>query len=509
MPILGRRGRSRSRRADEKLYARATPEKAEITETYWVTQKIAKGNQRDLGQAEGRIEIVVPHDGRDFFTRQAFEDVKRAIRLREGPGSLAATIGHLLIADYQRTDLGRSMQRHGEYGAIPLEILVPTQSGAAEELIADRRASVLRYDYTLHEPSFQATLHVQLLDPDILGVERDSLLDAYKVPPDELLRVFTQTNRVTGECVLIIQVSLQLPVKKDQRVMPRVRRVSIGWPTVTSFAATRLCVLYPRPRGGYRQRDIPHRYNPVGQCLEWEDVCVLKPGSRPDDADVASVTYQSRQLLLVVGHPGEIFDGGKLTVHADIEIPGYLLSGVEAWLYGATGEMTPSVKGNPLPRLKTSIHSTATVQIDDALEMRSFVLYHQTVFDRIVPDEERIDDIVRVLGAQGYIVDERQPASDHLAEAGTLRWELGAHRSCPPDTLRLRIIAVGQKRPLEEREVDERHPDGNVIVVRSRETGWIRLTVRGTLARQHLELTKRMNEFQAALRKLYQQQQAG
>src|ERR1700722_18376806 len=69
---------SRRGTTDDRLYARATPEKVEITETYSVTQEISNSPNRDRGEPTGRIEMVIPYDGADYFTRQAAGDVERA-----------------------------------------------------------------------------------------------------------------------------------------------------------------------------------------------------------------------------------------------------------------------------------------------------------------------------------------------------------------------------------------------------------------------------------------------
>ena len=72
--------------ADDRLYARATPEKVEIAETYSVTQEISKSPWSEPGTPTGRIEMVIPYDGGDYFTRQAGRDVDRAVAARGQAG---------------------------------------------------------------------------------------------------------------------------------------------------------------------------------------------------------------------------------------------------------------------------------------------------------------------------------------------------------------------------------------------------------------------------------------
>src|ERR1700733_3799897 len=62
---------SRRGNADERLYARATPEKIALTETYSITQEIAQNSRSEPGLPTGRIEMVIPYDGGNYFTRHA------------------------------------------------------------------------------------------------------------------------------------------------------------------------------------------------------------------------------------------------------------------------------------------------------------------------------------------------------------------------------------------------------------------------------------------------------
>ena len=119
------------------LYARAAPEKVEITEEYWVTQEISTNPSWDQGESKGRLEIVVPYDGRDYFTRQAADDVKKGIQAGNGEGT--AVVGQLLLSDYARTgDLRSVMKLHRNSGVIPIKVPVPASADGLEQLTADR-----------------------------------------------------------------------------------------------------------------------------------------------------------------------------------------------------------------------------------------------------------------------------------------------------------------------------------------------------------------------------------
>jgi hypothetical protein len=496
---------SRRGNADDRFYARATPEKVEITETYSAIQEISSNPDRELGMPAGRIEMVVPYDGGDYFTRQAVEDVERAVAARGRAEPRTAIIGHLLIADHRQTDLHLSMRQYGEVGVIPLEVPVTSKNGATGRLTTDRRASVMSYDYTPQPPELlPISLDVQLLDPDIIDLEVDRLLDEADVDPAELLKRLTGEARFKSELLLIIQVRLTLPVKPGQQLKPTVKKISIGWPTVTSIATTQLVIVTPanpESRKGNRKPNVkprPIRYNPVERRLEWENVHFL-PSKRSDEQDVVSRTFDSAQMHLIIGHPGELFAADQLTVHAEVEVPGYLLSGVEARLYGATGNRVPANPDRPLPELATHVNATATLQLDDAFAERQFAPYHQVVFDGVVPDPKRIDDIVIELKMAQFDVD--PPWEDPLnpAKSDNPKWVLRAHR--PTDSLSLTIAVEGERRFL--REVVE---EGGTAQDSTKDSGSIKLSMRGVLSHDHQELTQQMNELQAALWKRYLQQ---
>ena len=496
---------SRRGNADDRLYARATPEKVEIAETYSVTQEISSNPDRDLGTPAGRIEMVVPYDGGDYFTRQAVRDVERAVAARGRVERRTAIMGHLLIADHRRTDLHLSMRQYGEVGVMPLEVPVTSKDGATGRLTRDRRASVMSYDYVPQLPElFPIDLEVQLFDPDIIDLELDRLLDAADVDPADLIKRLTREARFKSELLLMIQVHLTLPVKQGQLLKPIVKRISIGWPTVTSIATTQLVVLAPpnpELRKGTRRPNFkprPIRYNPVERRLEWENVHFL-PSKRSDDQEVVNCTFDSAQMHLIIGHPGELFAADQLTVRAEVEVPGYLLSGVEARLYGATGDRVPAVPGRALPELTTHVNATAILQLDDAFAERQFAPYHQVVFDDVVPDDKRIDDIVMVLKMAQFDVDVPE-VLESPAESSTPKWVLRASRQ---DSLNLTIAVEGKRYSVQEHEVEQ----NRVAHEKTKDSGWIKLSVRGVLPRDHRELTRQMNDLQAALRQRYRQQQ--
>src|SRR2546422_690937 len=107
---------------DGTLFARARPESIWLKERYWYEREFSSNPMPGKKEPPtGRIEVRVPYDGRDFFTREAWEDVKP--RLAESPDSSEAScrIGHLLLHGYHHTNLASLLDLSEHHGAVALD----------------------------------------------------------------------------------------------------------------------------------------------------------------------------------------------------------------------------------------------------------------------------------------------------------------------------------------------------------------------------------------------------
>jgi hypothetical protein len=496
---------SRRGRGDDKLYARAMPQKVEITESYSVAQDISQNPSMELdGEGTGAIEMKIPYDGRDYFTRQAADDVNRRIAMRSGIGERKAIVGHLLLTDHAKTDLRNTMRRHNQVGVIPLAVPVTSADGSLK-LTADRLACVIGYDYQPDAPLiYPIELDIKLYDPDNLTLnfyELETLTKLGKTKPSEVIEKLRQEASFSSELLLSIEVTISLPVKKDySRLTPIVKRMSVDWPTITSLRTTRLYVpdrLSDSEDQEFRQ--VPVRYNPVKSRLEWEEISFLQPSERGDDGDAGVRIYHSEAMVLNIGHPGELFKEEKLEVNAEVEIPGYLLSGLEALLFDATGD-----RQGRQPTLVTRFHIRTDLYPADVFARRTFSPYQQFVFDDIIPDEMRITDIITVLRNSRFDVYDRWPGTGNENDSNIPKWLLMARRSQGPDELEL-LVAVEGKRDVMDRE--QIMADSMVKLSGNKESGQLRISVLGMLPRDHRELTREMNALQQALRDRFRFQQ--
>jgi hypothetical protein len=495
------------------IFARATPEKAKVTETYEVDQVISVNPRRTRGkQHTGRIEITVPYDGLRYFTRQAARDVERARGGSRPAADPDAIVGHLLLAEHDLVEsLPAGVRMRAEYGVIPIAVPLP---GTAD-LTAGRNSSVITHEYQPRYPGIiPAGLEIDVMDPD--AVDYMSLAEALADTPEDTglyAKVVDRIRQKVGfQNVLLIRmtVSLSLPFNPERPNIPPfkpvVRRVTIDWPTITSLRTTELEAYGAVERNGQQIEDndwrpFPVRYNPVDRRLEWE---VLGMGAAEDGdrSHARTINYESPPMRLLIEHPGELYRTPQLKVSAEIDIPGYLMSGLEPRLFNAIGREVPrstKMGGGPLPTLTTRVIVNGTLVVDDAFAKRSFSPYHNVIFDDIIPDEMRVTDIRNVLKSLGFseIEDKRTDAHDPDAP----EWFLRAKRRRGPDQMDLWVYVEGTRHVLEREQI---MGDSRVKTKGGKATGQIRLHMLGRLPRDHQEMTREMNALQKALRDRYQ-----
>lgn len=494
-----RRGRS-----DGKLYARATPEKVVIEEKYSVEQQISQSPTRRLGPRGGRILITVPYDGGQYFTSQAVDDVRWGLAARKGGGQGTAVIGHLWLVDHAKTDLRRAigqMRHYHNVGVMPLEVPVEPGADGVDELAADRKTWAVGYDYAPDTPEIlPLELIVELLDADSMTMYRvkrgSSDGETDLTSTIDWLR---QKVSFRGELMMSITARLAVPVKAGQNApKPRVKLMTVDWPAITSLRTTELEIIGYTSSGELKM--IPHavRYNPVHGRLEWEDVSM--GGGEVLEGNPDMRVYTSPPMLLSIGHPGELFTAERLMMNAEVEIPDYLLSGLRARVFAATGKVQD---GPRMPKLTTCVNVETKFYVADIFAKREFLPYQQFIFDDVIPNDMRITDIATVLrNAKFYVEDKPHPANQANPDAP--KWLLSAHRLQGPDTLELLIAVEGERYVLDREQI---MGNNRVKISGSKESGRMRLSVLGTLPRNHHDLTREMNHLQQSLRDRFRFQQ--
>jgi hypothetical protein len=495
------------------IFARAVPEKAKVTETYEVDQVISVNPRRTQGkQHAGRIEITVPYDGQRYFTRQAARDVERARGGSRPAADPEAIIGHLVLAEHDHVEsLPAGVRMRAAYGVIPVAVPLP----APAYLTAGRSSSVITHEYQPRYPELvPADLEIEVMDPDSLDYM--SLAEALADTPEDTglyMKVVDRIRqKVAFENVLLIRMTVRLSLPHNPErpniphLKPVVRRVTIEWPTITSLSTTTLEAYGTLKRNGKIEGPdwwpFPARYNPVGRRLEWELLGMGKADENGDGGRARTINYESPEMRLLIEHPGELYRTSQLKVSAEIEIPGYLMSGLEPRLFDAIGrEVSRSTEtgSGPLPVLATRITVNGTLVVDDAFAKRSFSPYHNIVFDDIIPDDMRVTDIKNVLKSLGFSDIDDTPID--AAGPDAPQWFLSAKRSRGPDEMDLWVYVEGTRHVLEREQI---MGDSRVKTKGGRATGQIRLHMLGRLRRDHQEMTREMNALEKALRDRYQ-----
>jgi hypothetical protein len=293
--------------------------------------------------------------------------------------------------------------------------------------------------------------------------------------------------------------------------------MSVEWPAITSLSSTTLELDKAASEDANGDDGHPVRYNPVLRRLEWEDIPMEEEEPPPDEDDDTDDSarvklFKSVDMRLMIAHPGELFGESAsiqdqtLRLHAEVEIPDYLLSGLEARLFDARGDWQrrprPDARGELArpaerypwePKLTTRVCIDTEYRMDDMFAKRTFKPYQQFVFDDVIPEESRITDIITVLRNAKFEI--YHPNA--WANPDDFQWLLQATRRQGPDTLTLLIAVEGDKFNMDRTQI---MGDNRIKVSRSKESGRITVSVLGTVPREHAGLGSEINRLHQALR---------
>jgi hypothetical protein len=472
----------------EHVYARAVVESVSVTEHYNYEQEISRNPaHRMTSVPTGRIELTTPYDGQDYFTRQAQADV-----LRQLPGSTAtsAVIGHLVFADYHKTDLDEVLDLAGGYGSMP--IAVPIHGLPDDAFISDSYLCRIDHDYAPDRDmpkTIPVHVDVELFDPD--GVGLYDMFTGGKPGEDLVGKVAKEITQQVGfrsYLFLKMQVVLHVPnSRKAAGLKPRVARVSLNWPTITSLSALKVVVV--------GEGEIPLEYNPTTRSIEWSDVdMVLDRQAADDDGNLHgdTLTFVSKQMLLRIDQPGELYKRQSLGGVVDVEVPDHLLSGVKTRLFNAIGTQ-PKQK----PAMTSHVRTDLRLILDDAFARRQMMPYQHLYFDEVIPDPMRIADIVTALHGKGFEVEEHL---DSAMGGDFERHLLIATRQAGPDVMQLWLLIEGRRY---ETERQKEMPGGHMYKSNFG-SGDLKIFMCGALPGTSRDLTHVMNALQQALRERFE-----
>lgn len=493
----------------QEIYIRACPKAISLTETYCYEQEISRNPRiEEKDSPAGKIEILVPYDGHEYFMRQAIWDVEKQIADRSSNEEINALIGYLAISEHDETDLD-ALFRSQSYESIP--ILIPVRNDdiftQTKQLNSDQYFCILQHNYQPNPPELiPIQVNVEVLDDDISLVklpsrkdlEQSKKLDTAKKVAD-LVTKHVRSGFTFGDAsfkntlVIFFQVTLSISASQSIKLAPTIRRFSLRWPTSTSLSNLHLAVddeLKPN-------KEIT--YNPLTQNLQWIDVQFVK------DRQNQNEIWRSQPMFLIIGQPGELYQQTSLNGEIEVEVPGHLLSGVQARFYGfntktkKVGELNEN-----FPKFSTRIIIDFELILDEAFQKRIKSTSQELKFDQILPDEECIRIIKNELNAQGFSVSYQQipVASSSNEEELKLKWLISADRVEGIDSMALWIVAHG----IQFKTTRYTQRKGTTHESKDK-SGELTMYLLGQFPGNSHRLIKKMNDLQEELRKKFEKLQ--
>lgn len=478
-------------RDGDAVFARARPESVEIEEMFGFEQEISRNPSltRSPHHPTGRITISLPYDGDQCFTRDALRDVEQHLK-RHGPpnGEVEALIGHLILANYQHTNLAdpKLLTRSGHHGVVPLRLPVRSADiGGSQDLVSDCHEYHYEVSYApaADQPTlFPIKLGVDLQDPDSPDVPEIPR----RSDDEELGSVAKKIMEYVGFQSMLrfaLTVRVTLPARRGPAPQaPIVRRVSVKLPPITSLAPSSLQL-----KVDGEAESVQH--NPTNRSLEWFDVTTTQDRDAGEDEPWS---FHSPLMMMTITQPGELFTERDLPIEVEVEAPGELLSGMDARLFDACGRRYRRDGKNPLA-IRSIITTRCKLVLRDAFARRRLSPYQSFHFDEVIPHDLRIADIVTALRDQRFEV-ERVPSAE-VSNKESRRYVLFADRTEGPDRMALLVVVHGRRHTTQRRS---RQPGGRYTSTFA--SGDLGIIVYGWAHRDTRDLIHEINHLQSTLR---------
>ncbi|HLO31723.1 MAG TPA: hypothetical protein VK249_21400 [Anaerolineales bacterium] len=466
--------------AEKIIYARAKPASVKISEAYFFEKTLSRNPFIGHDQSPvGKIEILMPYDGDQYFTRQAYRDVKKQLNTKAPLDSQEARFGHLAFTDYEKTNLRQVLGLSNRYDSLPLSIPILGQGiTRIEQLYDDTYTSKITFKYAPNWPNgWPIDILLELWDEETLNSGAED---------QQLAQVAEQINKqINFLPSLLIKTRLLLDLPSHivrEGMQPRLTQISLQWPAFTSFRGVHLGI-GPTPTEENRVM-----YNPQTRSLEW--------GNLPmklilEESSAALKVFGTEWNSLLIDYPGELYRKPSIEGQASIEIPGFLLSGTQVRLFGATGELVKDVQPNAVSYLNIKFK----LLLDEAFAKRKRSPYQHLYFDEVVPDKMRIADIKTAIADRGFRI-----LPDKSLEEPGIRYFIKAERSDGPDKMELSIFIEGTLQGAER----ETQVKGGQTFKSSTESGDLKVYIRGEMHGNSQRLTQEMNALHASLHERFE-----
>ncbi len=465
---------------EKPIYTRAKPASVKISESYFFEKILSRNPFIGHDQSpEGKIEILMPYDGDEYFTRQAYRDVKKQLNGKVPYNNQETQFGHLAFTDYERTDLRYVLDLNNRYGSLPLctPILGQGMTGM-EQLYHDTYTSKIAFKYTPSWPDgWPIDVLLELWDEETLNSNTGD---------QQLAQVAEQINKQINflpSLLIKSRLLLGLPSHIVQEGMqPRLTQMALQWPAYTSFRGVHLGI-DPIPTEESRVM-----YDPRTRSLEWGN---LPMTIDPQESSAALKVFGTEWMDLFTDDPGELYRKSSIEGQASIEIPGFLLSGTQVRLFGATGELVKDAQPNVVSHLNIKFK----LILDEAFAKRTLAPYQHLYFDEVIPDKMRIADIKTAIADRGFRI-----LPDKSFEEPGIRYFIKAERSDGHDKMELSMLIEGNRQEAER----ETQVKGGQTFKSSTESGDLKVYIRGEMRGNSKRLTREMNALHASLHERFE-----
>jgi hypothetical protein len=451
--------------AEKTIFARANPASVKISESYFFEKTLSRNpyTGSDPNQPPvGKIEFIMPYDGDQYFTRQAYRDVKKQLNTKASLESQEARFGYLAFIDHEKTNLRDVLELNNRYGSLPLNAPISWQGiTSIEQLYHDTHTSGVTFEYA---PNWLGRCPIDVV-LNLWDEETLNWLSTQELKVDQKLahvaKQIAQQINFLPNLLISTQLSVDFPSYIFQEgIQPRLTKISLRWPAYTSFRGLDLSI-------GSIPIEEENRvmYNPKTKSLEWGN---LPMNINPETSSAALKVFSTEWMDLFTDYPGELYKQETIEGQATIKIPGLLLSGTKVRLFGVTGESMKDVQLNVV----SNINIKFKLILDEAFARRKLSPYQYLYFDEVIPDEMRIADIKTAIADRGFRI-----LPDESFGEPEIRYFIKAERSEGPDKMELSIFIEG-KRQEAERETQVK---GGQKFKSSTESGDLKVYIRGEM----------------------------
>jgi hypothetical protein len=448
------------------VFAPLTLAEFTATERYEYRQELSSNPRLDeAGAPTGQLRLAYPLDGAVGCPGAVADRVTSQLAQPGHGGRLL--VGHLGLADEGRTDLRTALGELTDSGLQPLTIasaeLAPDLRAA---LTADRQRLEFGTDYVPKSPRvLPIRFQAELFDEEFFSGQGQRL-----VTRDGFLRCLSL--RLVAEVTVA-----RAAVRGEGR--PRLRELFIPWPGIPSLRNFRFCELSTGD-----SRTV--RFDPDRRGLVVNDLALAPRQSTGDMQH-----YATSPLLLMINQPAELSQQAELGLEGTVDFPDCLLSAARLRYFDAAG------RGDgpwAHPECETKFTLRARLRLGDLFRDRPRRPWLAIRFERVIPDQERLNNIQDALVDLGFRTLPAAPNGTH----GGPPWRFQVERREGPHRLELTVEVAGQRRRIQVEE-----EQGQRLIRSERDTGDLELLIMADFRGDDTTAGHYLNQLHAELRKRF------